>query len=272
MKKSSLKNFLIGNYQKLTSFKNPKDYVALDPEHSNNALEFEQYGNRLAAFVCRRLTHHSTEHLEYLSFLEIGCGMGRLLKPFSSNFNLVTGVDISSEILDAARVHLKGIQNFDLIENNGVDLSAIPDNHYNIVFSGGVFQHIPDREVLANYIHEGLRVVELNGLYLFTFQVWQTNTTGKDRVGAKITANWLNSILKNTNAEILEISSDDKDPIPHYSVILRKSETNFRNDFNSFPVSNIPWRSICWRNLITKKNDHNLIGKAQRAITFYDPE
>src|ERR1700742_2218784 len=40
-----------------------------------------------------------------LTALEIGCGPGRLLRPMSSNFLEIHGVDVSDEMVDLARAN-----------------------------------------------------------------------------------------------------------------------------------------------------------------------
>lgn len=99
--------------------------------------------------------------------LEIGCGMGRMTYGFAQLFDEVHGVDVSGEMVKLANKHLVKFNNIFISENNGKDLKLYPDGMFNFVFSFIVFQHIPDKEVINNYILEAARVMTGNGVFYF---------------------------------------------------------------------------------------------------------
>jgi SAM-dependent methyltransferase len=95
--------------------------------------------------------------------LEIGCGPGRLMRPMSWNFGEIHGVDVSDEMISLAAAKLKNVPNAFLRSTNGTDLSCYEDNFFDFVYSYGVFQHIPSREVVLSYLAETRRVLKPGG-------------------------------------------------------------------------------------------------------------
>lgn len=103
--------------------------------------------------------------------LEIGCGAGRVTRALSNLFGEVHGVDVSGEMVARARQALEGRKNAFVYQNNGTDLSIIPDGlAFDFAFSTIVFQHIPSREVIENYVREVHRLLRPGALFKFQVQ------------------------------------------------------------------------------------------------------
>jgi SAM-dependent methyltransferase len=96
--------------------------------------------------------------------LEIGCGPGRLMRPLSRHFGEIHGVDVSDEMIRLARERLSDIPHAHPHHNSGSDLSLFPDARFDFVYSYAVFQHIPSREVVFNYLREAWRVLKTGGI------------------------------------------------------------------------------------------------------------
>lgn len=96
--------------------------------------------------------------------LEIGCGPGRLLRPMSRHFTEIHGVDISDEMIRMARERLKEIPNAHPHHGSGADLAMFPDAKFDFVYSYAVFQHIPSRDVVFQYLREAWRVLKPGGI------------------------------------------------------------------------------------------------------------
>jgi SAM-dependent methyltransferase len=96
--------------------------------------------------------------------LEIGCGPGRLMRPMSRHFGEVHGVDVSDEMIRLARERLQGIPNAFPQHGSGSDLGMFPDERFDFVYSYAVFQHIPSREVVFEYLREAWRVLRPGGV------------------------------------------------------------------------------------------------------------
>jgi SAM-dependent methyltransferase len=102
--------------------------------------------------------------------LEIGCGAGRVTRALAKLFGEVHAVDISAEMVAAARNALADHPNAHVYQNNGYDLSVVPPLVFDFAFSAIVFQHIPNREIIENYAREVHRLLKLDGLFKFGVQ------------------------------------------------------------------------------------------------------
>jgi SAM-dependent methyltransferase len=103
------------------------------------------------------------------SMLEVGCGAGRMTASFARRFASVYALDISEEMQDLAKQHLAGFQNIDWVLGNGTNLSAIPSESVDFVFSYLVLQHLPAEDLAMAYVREILRVLKQGGMLLFQF-------------------------------------------------------------------------------------------------------
>jgi SAM-dependent methyltransferase len=102
--------------------------------------------------------------------LEIGCGAGRVTRALAGLFGEVHAVDVSGEMVEQARRGLRGIPNAHVYQNNGTDLSVLPPGPYDFAFSSIVFQHIPSRAVIENYVREVARLLRPGALFKFQVQ------------------------------------------------------------------------------------------------------
>ena len=105
-----------------------------------------------------------------LRFIEIGCGIGRMSEHFADIFGETHGIDVSSEMIREAKQRLSHRRNLYFYQGNGRDLSCFENDFADIVFSFIVFQHIPFKEVIINYIREAHRVLKPNGVFKFQVQ------------------------------------------------------------------------------------------------------
>lgn len=96
--------------------------------------------------------------------LEIGCGPGRLLAPMSRHFGEIHGVDVSDRMICLARQRLREIPHAHAHHTTGSDLSLCAAASFDFVYSYAVFQHIPSREVVFNYLEECRRVLKPGGI------------------------------------------------------------------------------------------------------------
>lgn len=101
--------------------------------------------------------------------LEIGCGIGRLFPGFAEHFAEVWGIDVSTEMVRQGRASCP-VKNANFILGTGRDLQPIPAESIDYCFSYIVFQHIPDIDVLWNYIDEIARVLRPGGAFQLHFR------------------------------------------------------------------------------------------------------
>lgn len=102
--------------------------------------------------------------------LEIGCGAGRVTRALSKIFGEIHGVDVSGQMVAQARQALRDRPNVFLYQNNGCDLTVIPEQEYDFAYSTIVFQHIPSYEVIDSYVREVHRLLRPGALFKFQVQ------------------------------------------------------------------------------------------------------
>ena len=128
--------------------------------------EFFSTGERVIEKIMR-----SAERLGYPSgrdlALDFGCGVGRLTRPLSRHFQRCYGIDISERMIDKAREINQSVPNCEFTVNTENDLRVFPDDHFDMICSFRVLQHVPGRRVIRSYISEFVRTLEKNGLLVF---------------------------------------------------------------------------------------------------------
>ncbi len=107
--------------------------------------------------------------------LEIGCGIGRLIEALAGDCALIQGVNISPEMIRLGNERLAEIRNARLFVAENSDLSAIPPESVDQVYSFAVFQHIPDRLVVERYLADSWRVLKPGGIFTGHFSGVPTN-------------------------------------------------------------------------------------------------
>jgi SAM-dependent methyltransferase len=95
--------------------------------------------------------------------LEIGCGVGRLLKPLSRRVRRAVGVDLSDEMIRRGREYCAAPPNVELRRTDG-GLEGLADGGFDFVFSHIVFQHLPRKAYVDRYFRDAARVLRPGGL------------------------------------------------------------------------------------------------------------
>jgi len=123
--------------------------------------------------------------------LEIGCGIGRMTRAIAAHAASVVGVDVSAEMVAAARRELAYTANASFVLGTGTDLSGFDDASFDVCYSFIVFQHIPDPAVTCNYVVEIGRVLQPGGWAVFQVSeqperhaasTYAGMTSGRDRL------------------------------------------------------------------------------------------
>src|SRR5437588_12842397 len=99
--------------------------------------------------------------------LEIGCGAGRVTRALAQLFGEVHAVDVSGEMVRLAQAALAAWPNAFVYQNNGKDLSVVPELTFDFAFSSIVFQHVPSREIIESYVREVHRLLRTGALFKF---------------------------------------------------------------------------------------------------------
>lgn len=100
----------------------------------------------------------------YERAVEFGCGAGRFLPHFEKRFKEVWGADVSQEMIDSASQYNPRCR-FHLV--TGLDLQFFPDNHFDLIYSFLVLQHLPNKSAITGYIKEFMRILRPGGLAAF---------------------------------------------------------------------------------------------------------
>ena len=97
------------------------------------------------------------------SILEIGCGVGRLLKAAIDRFQRVVGVDISPLALERAASLIGQRENLELMVGDGFSLTEVPSQSIDVVYSFAAITSTP-LEIFSRYLLEANRVLSEDGL------------------------------------------------------------------------------------------------------------
>ena len=142
-----------------------------------------------------------------MRILEIGCGIGRLLIPMSKIFGETIGVDVSSKMAELGQKYVADTPNCKILESNGINLSLFPDNHFDFCYSYVVFQHIPEKKIVQQYIEEVSRVLKPECLFRFQVRgIVNTKPKGTTWDGVQFNSEEIRTTAKKNNFEILEES------------------------------------------------------------------
>lgn len=154
---------------------NARYYVATGKTEWNDEEYFESGRENVRREILTDMTNICQgKDPKKMRVLEIGCGSGRITRALSEIFGEVYAVDISGEMIRQATESLKDRPNAHVFQNSGSDLSVLGKIRVDFAFSFIVFQHIPSREVIQNYVREVHRVLRPGGLFKFQVQGYGT--------------------------------------------------------------------------------------------------
>lgn len=113
--------------------------------------------------------------------LEIGCGVGRLLRSVSERFRHVIGFDVSTEAIKKAGELLKDRPNVELFVGDGFSLNPLADKSIDVAYSFAAITSMPV-DIAASYLQEANRVLKTGGIlrmqmYLGEEQIVSGNDT-----------------------------------------------------------------------------------------------
>ena len=98
--------------------------------------------------------------------LDFGCGVGRLSRFWAESAEQVTGVDVSSSMIEKAKTINADKSNVQFVHNAAMDLAQFPANSFDLIFSHICLQHIP-WPLVRGYLAEFARVCCPDGLVVF---------------------------------------------------------------------------------------------------------
>ncbi len=154
-------------------------------------------------------------HKPEWKLLEIGCGIGRIIKTMRQQFSWVDGLDIAPNMIKLSEEYLSGYDNGKQWVNDGITFGT--DSMYDLVYSIITFQHIASQKVVNSYFKEALRVLNPSGY--FKLQVHDTSAKNNPRIGAEETDPWNGIVYEPEELKKLLIEAGFKEVIiKHESV------------------------------------------------------
>jgi ubiquinone/menaquinone biosynthesis C-methylase UbiE len=96
------------------------------------------------------------------SILDIGCGTGRIVEAISPHVGIAIGVDISTRMLQSARDRCSAV-NARFLRTSGRDLSAFPDECFDLVCAVDVFPYFVMSGLARHHLGEAARVLRQGG-------------------------------------------------------------------------------------------------------------
>ena len=102
--------------------------------------------------------------------LEIGCGVGRLLREIydrDEDVMYCIGYDASTSMVKESKKYIgnRNIQIFKVLGDGGIDIGVF--DYFDFAFSFITFQHIPNIEVVKRYIREMYLFLKKGGIIKF---------------------------------------------------------------------------------------------------------
>ncbi|MYZ46486.1 class I SAM-dependent DNA methyltransferase [Propylenella binzhouense] len=100
--------------------------------------------------------------------LDLGCGPGRIAKALAAHVRSVTGIDVSGQMIAAARRACAGLENVALAVTEGRDLGAFPGERFDLVLAVDSFPYLvlAGGDLAARHVAEAARVLRPGGTLL----------------------------------------------------------------------------------------------------------
>lgn len=139
---------------------------------------FFKTGDDYLSSLTSVINRYFEPHFNPRNAIDFGCGVGRLLIPFSRICQHVTGIDISPGMLTEAKKNLqsRGIENVSLVESGGT--IHLPREQYDFIHSYIVFQHIPVKDGV-HIFQQLLRLLKPGGIGALHFTYYDSSTQFK---------------------------------------------------------------------------------------------
>jgi SAM-dependent methyltransferase len=197
-----------------------KFFVAFGRRNQDDE-EFFASGRELAASLARQFLRLPAGPVPRCRrALEIGCGLGRLMRPLSAQVGEIHGIDVSDEMVRGARERLRDIPHAHVHRGDGADLAGFAGESFDFVYSYAVFQHIPSREAIFGYLREACRVLAPGGVFWFQADAAPGATEGADTWrGARIAGGEIAAFAREAGLLLMAVESP---ATPHMAVTIQK--------------------------------------------------
>ncbi len=240
-------------------------------EDYENEEIFTESGKRTAEAILATLGSY---HQKTWTVLDIGCGIGRVLKPLSPYFHKLIGVDVSAEMIVKSKTWLRDVHNVTTVETSGVDLNIFPPRYFDLVYSYVAFQHMP-RPIFNRYLEEINRVLKTQGFLVFQLPIGRHQDAPlEDTIAIRYYEyHKLQAKLKQNGFLLLE-AGDNECPFPdatrqnrefHQCFLAQKSET-------IRPEINVGWLQAECQKSASFLDTHMYLAFAENCLTHGKPD
>lgn len=97
--------------------------------------------------------------------VDLGCGIGRVMRPLAPLCREIIGVDISAKMIEMGRAYLGGVPNARLVHTSGAALPGVADGSVDFLYSLICLIHV-DKRTAFRYLREIERVLTPGGMAL----------------------------------------------------------------------------------------------------------
>ena len=193
---------------------------------SKNLKEGSDYGEMYCSLIINELESKFGDVFQRKNFsdmkvLEIGCGIGHVLVSMSKIFGQVIGIDISIDRVRTANELNKDAFNYQIYENNGIDLSLFSNEHFDFCYAVESFRWIPSKEIVSSFIQEVSRVLKKN--CLFKFQVRgkkDANFSVDDWEHVRFSSEEISILAQKNNFEVMHTNGENTE---NYWITLKSN-------------------------------------------------
>ena len=99
------------------------------------------------------------------SILDLGCGIGRFGEALATEVKSFTGIDISGEMIEAARRRCAAVPNATFLQSSGRDLSPFEEGSFDLVLAADTFPYLVQSgmSLVETHFAEAARVLKPGG-------------------------------------------------------------------------------------------------------------
>lgn len=120
--------------------------------------------------------------------LDIGCGIGRIEQALAPEVAAITGIDVSSGMIEEARRRCTGLANVTLRQCNGTDLGEFDDPAFDLILAVDSFPYLVagDPAVAASHIADSARLLRPGGVLAIFNYSYSGDLAGDQTVIAQL--------------------------------------------------------------------------------------
>ena len=138
----------------------------------NNYDEDSRLGSKHGAVEFLTTMHYIEKYLKSGDrILEIGAGTGRYSHALARQGYIVNAVELVEHNIDIFRKNTLSNEDISVIQGNASDLSAFPDNRFDITLLLGPLYHLYNKEDKQQAIREAIRVTKQGGIIFAAYVI-----------------------------------------------------------------------------------------------------